>query len=426
MKSKIFLFGILFLITLNALSSSFEVNPNRRRNQFATDAGHFFYPMVADVPGMGTSYGVGGTAVNIFKTDIDVTGFYLKGDFDAIGTAVLNYHLVPKFLILDGAYYKFRAATQVFERGIDSNKDEYISPETEGDAKVGQATITLFQRKFEIYTRIASSDYRVNKVISSTGEKFENLDREEKTFLRYAYGAKIDLTDDKVDPRNGLRIESEMTGTNASEEDVSSYNKLDTNMTTYLPVGASSTLSFNIYNSRSIIKKRASTDETYLRSKIGLSCEKILDARLNAQCLDAENKLINDRIAKNEYGEASSLGGTQRLRSFPNGRFIAGNALFFGSEFRLNLTDEKTFMDYYILKGVRTNIQLAFFAETGTVVERANNYFKNNWKHSYGAGVRLCFSGVVLRFDGGIGNEGFQAQMFLDYPWNLYAIDSGI
>lgn len=423
---RLLLFFFLFLLALEALSSDFEFNPKRRRSQFSLDPGHFVYPMVADIPGMGTAYGVGGTAVNLFKTDIDVTGFHLRGDFDTTGLAILNLHLLPRFLILDFGHYLFRASTQVFGRGIDSGKDDYILPETEGRASVGQLTLTLFDRKLEAYTRYSFAKQSITKVRDAQGKEFENVDTSEFKFSRLAYGIKIDLTDDKIDPRNGVRFETEINDVLDKASDTSDYYTMNTNLSAFVPIRKSSTWGFNIFNSRTLIKNTASTDPQYLKEKMGLSCERISDPDLKSQCLVAETKLINERMAINRYGQATSLGGTQRLRSFPNGRFTAGNALFAGTEFRLNLTDERTFIDYYILKGVRTNIQLALFAETGTVVEQEKDYLKSDLKHSYGAGFRLCFSGVILRFDGATGNEGFQMQMFLDYPWNLYAIDGGL
>lgn len=382
--------------------------------------------MIADIPGTGQAYGVGGTAVNLFGTDTDITGFHLKGDFDTTGAALLNLHLVPRFLIFDFGHYLFRASSQVFDRGIGSSKESYILPESQGHASVAQLTITLFDRKFEAYTRYSFAKQKLNNVKDAQGKEFDNVDKESFKFGRLAYGAKLDLTDDKIDPRSGVRVETEINDILNKASDTSDFYTMNTNLSTYVPVLKSSTWGFNIFNSRTLMKKKASTDRDYLKSKIGLNCDSIPDPTVKAQCLAAESKVIDERVAVNTYGQAASLGGTQRLRSFPNGRFTAGNALFFGSEFRLNLTDERTFFNYYLLKGVRTNIQFALFAETGTVVEEEKDYLKNDFKHSYGAGFRLCFSGVILRFDGATGNEGFQMQMFLDYPWNLYAIDGGL
>ena len=45
----------------------------------------------------------------------------------------------------------------------------------------------------------------------------------------------------------------------------------------------------------------------------------------------------------------------------------------------------------------------------------------DKWVHSYGAGVRLVMaSGFVFRLDGATGEEGFQSQLFLNYPWGLF------
>ena len=100
----------------------------------------------------------------------------------------------------------------------------------------------------------------------------------------------------------------------------------------------------------------------------------------------------------NEYGTASSLGGTQRLRSFENNRYYAGNALFYDVEYRWNLTDEYTPFNYYVAKGIRTGLQLAFFSEQGSVSDKFNDLLKKR-RTSYGVGFRLILSGVIIRAD---------------------------
>ncbi len=46
------------------------------------------------------------------ETDVDFTGFYLRGDFDASGFVLLDLHLVPETLVFDIGRYDYRVATK--------------------------------------------------------------------------------------------------------------------------------------------------------------------------------------------------------------------------------------------------------------------------------------------------------------------------
>jgi len=98
-------------------------------------------------------------------------------------------------------------------------------------------------------------------------------------------------------------------------------------------------------------------------------------------------------------------------------------ALFYGIEYRWNLTDERTPFNIYVAKGVRTGIQLAAFWERGTVADHSSELFKDG-RSSYGIGARLVLSGVVIRFDLARGNEGVQTQLFITYPWSMFSVDN--
>lgn len=84
-----------------------------------------------------------------------------------------------------------------------------------------------------------------------------------------------------------------------------------------------------------------------------------------------------------------SLGGLERLRSYPEGRFSGGHAAFLGAEYRWNLTEEATPFNYFFWKDVRTGKQIAFFAEAGS----------------------------VYRADLSVGDEGTEVAIFFFYPW---------
>jgi hypothetical protein len=142
-----------------------------------------------------------------------------------------------------------------------------------------------------------------------------------------------------------------------------------------------------------------------------------------ADCYSLEQDYLNEVIAGNKYGNASALGGTQRLRSFANGRYRAGQAVFAGAEYRWNLTDEYTPFNIFIAKGVRTGLQLAVFSEAGSVAERTDDLF-TVVRYSVGVGFRAVLSGVIIRADIANGDEGTEFVLFINYPWSMFSVDN--
>ena len=66
---------------------------------------------------------------------------------------------------------------------------------------------------------------------------------------------------------------------------------------------------------------------------------------------------------------------------------------------------------------MRTNLQLAFFAEIGCVVEKSGDLWED-YRSSYGVGVRLLTgSGIVYRMDIAAGDEGIVPTIIFSYPW---------
>ena len=122
-------------------------------------------------------------------------------------------------------------------------------------------------------------------------------------------------------------------------------------------------------------------------------------------------------ILANRNGTSTSLGGDSRLRSYPGGRYQGAHTLYYSAEFRWNLTEETTPFDYFVWKDVRTNMQVAFFYENGTVAETKAE-LGDIYRSSYGAGFRMMTaSGTIIRFDLATGQEGTQPTIFVGYPF---------
>lgn len=397
----------------------------RRRDQFAKDFAYFLYPIAGSIPGLGSAAGGGATFANIAGTDTDFTGFYVKGDFEATGAAILNYHILPERLLFNLGFYTAKVAPQQFRRGIESDRDNYILPEFESSIGVGQLTLSFNERMFEMFARFAYGSGRLNRVLDSDGNEFENIDTGINYFRSLNVGLTLDITDDVQDPRRGVRLEANVHKPFSDDPHSSKFDVYNLNLTGYVPMLRSSVWAFNAFFSQAVITSAASVDREELRREIGLRCEDIADPDEKARCEDTQNQYLDEVIAGNRYGRATSLGGTQRLRSYPNGRFYAGKAVFYGTEFRWNITDERTLMDWYILRGLRTNLQLAFFGGVGSVADEFGDLHKK-MRSSYGAGFRLLFSGVTIRLDYAVGDEGDEYQLFLDYPWSMFSVDNPV
>jgi outer membrane protein assembly factor BamA len=397
---------------------------SRRRNQYGKDFAYFAFPFATDIPGYGSAYGGIGMASNIGGSDTDVLGFYMDGDFSTAGLTLLDVNLIPKRLVFDIGLFNYQLAFNQYARGIDSSPDNYIRPEYKGNGVTTQLTLTFLDRMLDVYGRYAYQDYRTLRVLDAAGNTFPSINTSSTTWRSLTLGLILDLTDDRLDPRRGLRFEfSRQSLLNNVDPIYSTFSVYDSNLTYYLPVGRRNTWVFNVFKSDAVRESLGSTDRTELTQRFGLDCSGISDPAALANCTATNNQRIDEIQAANLYGSATPLGGTQRLRSFANQRFHAGHALAAGTEFRWNLTEENTLIDWIILRGIRTNIQTAFFAEAGSVADHRSE-LSDKLEYSYGMGLRVVFSGAVLRLDFAHGNEGLETQLFLNYAWSMFSLDS--
>ncbi len=414
---------ILVVFSLCPAIASADLSIERRKDQFGKDFGYYIYPIAGEIPGLGTAAGAGVSVLNMGGNDVDLSGYAVDGDFEAKGIALLDYHIKPQRLIFDFGYNDYLVAPIVYDRGIDSDPDDVIHPKVEGRYLLGQLTYTFDERRYELFARALGGRERLLQVLDKDGTAFTGIDTEWQSGERYSIGGSIDLTDDRLDPREGYRFEFAVKLPHDAEPDESEYYVSDYNLSAFFPMRRWDTLAFNLFHSRTHIKREGETDFATLQASSGLNCNQYPVGPERDDCLYVENKHLQAAIAHNRYGNATPLGGTQRLRSYDNGRFYASRALSYGVEYRWNLTDERTPFDIYIAKGIRTGIQLAAFWERGMVSDDTSELFKRG-RNSYGVGFRLILSGVVIRVDYANGGEGSTSQIFITYPWSMFSVDN--
>lgn len=392
--------------------------PERRRSQFMNEPGHAVVPYAYNLPGIGWGYGVLAAATNVGRTYADLAGTMFFGDASGEALSADQVHLVPRRLMLDaGGAHLRRAAFQSYAaRGMGAGKDDYSLAEF-GDMWFGGARLigTFDERRWEGFAgwyggraTLRSLRDRDGRVILASG----NAARTDITTA--ILGLRADLTDDLIDPRRGLRLEPSVWRSPRRGSGADFYF-VDLNATAYAPLGRRSAWAFNYFRSDAHVIAPGQTDRAALAREQGLDCAAIPDDGSRRRC----EQYLDALAAQNAHGTASALGGFNRLRAYPEGRFKGAHAESFGTEIRWNLTDEVAPFDLYLLKDIRTSVQVAFFFEAGAAGDRGGELWREH-RASYGTGARIVTaSGLIYRLDLAVGDEGWQPSVFFQYPWEL-------
>jgi outer membrane protein assembly factor BamA len=301
---------------------------------------------------------------------------------------------------------------------MNTGKDDFSIAELgDSDYFGGRLTATFFDRRFELYTAWFASASRLTSIRDKDGNLILEAQNPPRSRGHTAiFGTRFDLTDDYTDPRRGLRADVSRTQS-PPQGSGPDYFVMDYSATAYIPIARWNTVAINLLRSDAFVRSEGETDPAALQAQLGIDCASLTDPAQQKTC----NEVIATTVAANKYGTATQLGGFNRLRSYSQGRFKGAHTLFLGAEYRWNLTDEATPFDIFVMKGVRTSIQIAFFYETGvTSDDRDDLTRRSQMRNSYGAGFRIVTaSGVVFRADLAHGKEGFNAAIFIGYPWEL-------
>ncbi|MDA8421793.1 MAG: BamA/TamA family outer membrane protein [Nitrospiraceae bacterium] len=421
-KRLAFIFCISFMLFSAAWAADSPtqdpIYPDRRKPQFTKNFGYALFPYPYSLPGIGSGIGLVGGAMNIADTYTDAYGIVFTGDVRGEAVGVADIHLIPRRLILDVGYSALNKATiqSYSQRGMNTDKNDYRLLEL-GDTEYygGRMTATFFDRRFEIYSAWYQGASKLKSIRDRDGNVIvEAQNAPRQTGHVTSFGSRLDLTDDYSDPRRGFRIDVTRSQSPPSDSGPD-YYVMDYNTTAYIPIGRRSTWAFNFLRSDAVVLKTGATTTAELH--LGLNCSTITDPQQQQFC----NEVIQNMIANNKYGTATSLGGFSRLRGYPQGRYKGAHTLFYGTEIRWNLTDERTPFNIFVMKDVRTSVQVALFYETGVTSDVESDLTRrSNMRDDYGLGVRVVTaSGVVFRGDLGFGREGASPAIFIGYPWEI-------
>ena len=407
----------LLLITYSSQCFSYDWIPDRRKDQNPTQPAHLIVPLPYSKPGIGDGIVLLGTVSNVAETTADITGMFVTGDADG---SIINGSEVPLYsdiLFLDFFLQNInRAAISNYSiRGINNTRenDYTILDLSIADEAHVQLNLTFFERRLNFYYLYRNFEYQVDAIrdhngtlITALGQPFKNS--EDSNSFRIS----ADLTDDYLDPRKGIRFDVAYQDNKASNINEPDFYTLNYNILGYIPINKLDTLVLNYYQSDAHVQRQGNTNPDSIRAELNANC-----APTDTTCLSTEQNLVDNFISARTHGSSSSLGGDLRLRSYPQERYQGAHTAFIGAEYRWNITQETTPFDYFIWKDVRTGLQVAFFAELGTVSETSSQLWDET-RHSIGAGFRLvAASGAVYRADIATGKEGSELIIIFDYPW---------
>ncbi len=111
------------------------------------------------------------------------------------------------------------------------------------------------------------------------------------------------------------------------------------------------------------------------------------------------------------FFELSDLGGANTLRGFGTNRFLDEGRFLLSAEERIKVFN-------FTYGNVRTDIELAVFAEAGRVFHTLNDLGSRKVQRVWGGGIRfVAASQIVAKIDVGIGSEGIAIFTGLDYPF---------
>jgi hypothetical protein len=395
--------------------------PDRRKSQFMNDLGYYVFPMPYSIPGVGEGVGVMGIGMNLGGTYTDVFGFALAGGLPGWGVGVSDIHIIPKTLILDVTSIQFGKSTitSYQQRGMQSGKHDfsYLQFDQYGFSG-GRLTATFADRRFEVYGGGYLIGSQLDKVLDQNSNTIQDIQGSPTWHTKvYGFGLRGDLTDDYSDPRKGVRLDVSRWWSPPASPSDPDYYRMESNATAYLPLGKHSTWVFNYFRSDAFVVRQGETDPSVVEQQQGLNCsDPTLTPQQQADCQD----VVNNIIAANTYGTATGLGGTSRLRSYPEGRFSGAHMVFYGTEVRWTLAEEARPFDIFIAKDVRTVLQMALFYETGSVADKRQD-LGDTYRSSYGVGFRMVTaSGIVLRADVATGREGIETTIIVGYPWESF------
>jgi len=411
--SKLLFFLCFFM---PSIVLSFEFPPERSENDAENEIGWLVAPLPIIVEGIGSGVPIAASISNVYRsTDLLMAKTFFKGDFEVSLFSISKFPVIDEKLLFSLGVTDFYMPFRSYDRGIDSGKEDYYQTLEKYNSNFVTFQSQFYNQRLEFLLTYSTGGTKLEKIFDVDGNDFSNIQSPQRNWVDHVIGTQIDLTDNHLDPSEGLRIGLLHSDTNYGLNELSDYAVDDLNITAYFPFFKTHTLLFNAFQSRSNITEKGLVDEDAVRNKFGLGCDLEKEA---VACRNTETRRINYWLKRNRSSKATALGGLNRMRAYSQGRFYAANSSNYVLEYRLNYSEKRTPMNWIFLGGLRTVLQTSFFYETGSVADDISRLHQK-MKSSFGVGFRAIISGLIYRFDLAKGEDGIAPTLFINYPLSL-------
>ena len=437
-----FRFCLVCLATLFLFSDAFAQDFIRKRRPKPSEdpLSYFIYPIAYSVPGVGQGTGAGATLV---YEEFSSTFFSVRGPWDLDALILKDIPLSTWNFTASLAATQIKGGAFVFYgRGPDSGSNPLATVNLEDSTLfAGEFNYYALDRQINVYAGASANVFRVSSVTEKEIGSYEDA-LEQKEF-QYSVlnvfkpvigriGFTWDNTDNESDPHDGFRFNYEKFRQLA----LGDFFKFDIDnfeYSHYLPVFNDDVLVWNLFYSQSTGSKkngRKLVEDTY-QSPIEIAAclqeiaEGSHDEYDDSSVLTPEEFCTLDNVALDNFLRSgindpigsTPLGGTNRLRSYPIGRFYDTFSFSTSLEYRAYfLKKDSVPFDFILEKGAYEATQVAFFLDMGNVAPETSE-LTDKLKYSAGTGIRLILGGTVLRFDVATGDEGTEFIAFFGHPF---------
>jgi len=395
-----------------------------RRPVKEVETSWYVYPLTTKVPGMGELYGAGLTFANIGGSEMDVTALRAEGEGvsnDPASVEVVSLFDVPLFtehLTLSGGKVQVtNGAAEFYSRGADSSKDDkIIYKASKVDIGIYDLSLNFFDYQLELYYGVGSTAIEPKSILKPMGgggfREFEIPEGQRQDIKRrlWRVGMYWDNTDNRRDPRVGTRLQVERWYYPSFMKADPAYSQNDVSWTGFWPTVDENwnVVVFNLFYSYAELDKPGIVDQA------DYQCEG--KKSVCSQIQPALDQLYEEATYNANHGKATSLGGLNRLRGYPTGRFYDNYTFFAGLENRFYMVEDYQPFNYFVQKGVFTGLQFAAFVDAGQVSPTPEKLL-GKLKTTYGMGVRVLLNTVVIRLDQAYSDEGRESMIFVGYPF---------
>ena len=374
-NKHLFLFLALLVILLENASGFI---PERRRNYEDREENvYMIIPAIASLPGAGVFFGVLSSFSNIAGTGIDAAVSKAETISDESDIHVNAFALREIPLVIPGLTFEYwfgDIKLNEYNSYLPGrNSPNFTIPYTgEFDYYFLRPAYRFWERRISLfYNLIFFKGYAINE----DGFDTESARHSASGILL------IDLTDDEVDPRIGLRYRYSLSLTPPTR----SFLGEDSDGTDD--------------------EERITTRQHNLSLYIPFTDRFMLV--LNKQTFSATGREDSDEVV---------TGGSLDLRGYPGSRWSDRNGESTAIEGRYTVP-LNTDVDIYLIRGTLDGIQLAAFYETGQVAPEVDGRLQQDLHQSFGFGVRALLDAIVLRLDLAFSDEGNQTHLTIDQPF---------